>query len=109
MSAFQMKTTCPYDLVIGLDRSDQKADLHFLQMGSDREWTAAVGTSPEALSAWYEQLQRDHPQARIGLVVEQPAGALLSFLEGLPGLTVCDQPGDVAAISGSLRAESGQG
>ena len=83
-----MKNNCPYNLVIGLDRSDQKADLHFLQTDHDREWTATIGTSPEALSAWHEQLQRDHPQARIGLVIEQPAGAILAFLEGLPGLTV---------------------
>lgn len=77
-----------YELVIGLDRSDQKADLHYLDTRNGRQWSATVGTSPEALDAWLAQLLADHPNTAIGLIVEQPAGAILSFLQGRPGLGI---------------------
>jgi hypothetical protein len=31
-----MNSTCPFDLVIGLDRSDRKADLHLIDSASGK-------------------------------------------------------------------------
>ncbi|MBL6765206.1 MAG: IS110 family transposase [Verrucomicrobiae bacterium] len=77
-----------YELVIGLDRSDRKADLHYLDTRDGRQWSATIGTSPEALDAWLAQLRDEHPDTAIGLIVEQPAAAILTFLQGRPGLAI---------------------
>jgi hypothetical protein len=39
-----MNTPHPYDLVIGLDRSDQKADLHFITTGTGQRRSLVIGT-----------------------------------------------------------------
>jgi len=49
---YPMKTTPPFDLVIGLDRSDRKADLHLLHLHSGAEQRQTIPTSPEALQSW---------------------------------------------------------
>ena len=46
-----MPTTHPYDLVIGLDRSDRKADLHLIDTHTGTVQKQTVATSPEALHA----------------------------------------------------------
>jgi transposase len=83
-----MKETCPYDLVIGLDRSDRKADLHFLEPATGQQWSQTVATQPEALHDWLAQLRQQFPQAKVGLCVEQPAGAILPFLEAYAWITL---------------------
>jgi transposase len=76
-----MPTTHPYDLVIGLDRSDRKADLHLIDTRTGNVHKQTVATSPEALHDWLAQLRHDHPQARVALCLEQPAANLILFLE----------------------------
>jgi len=81
-------TTAPYDLVIGLDRSDQKADLCILDTQTGQRRTATLATDPEALWKWLAQLRQHHPQARVGLCLEQPAGHLIPFLEAYEWITL---------------------
>lgn len=83
-----MKATCPYDLVIGLDRSDRKADLHFIDTRSGKRWTQTIETKPEALHDWLAALRRQFPEAKIALCLEQPAVALIAFLEVYHWLTL---------------------
>jgi len=71
----------PYDLVLGLDRSDRKADLHLIDTASGQRHCHLLDTAPEALWEWLLALRQEHPQARVALCLEQPAGHLLSFLE----------------------------
>ena len=44
-----MNPTCPFDLVIGLDRSDRKAELYLIHAASAKTEQQTIGTSPEAL------------------------------------------------------------
>ena len=74
-------TACPYDLVIGLDRSDRKADLCLIDTRTGRRWTLTLDTSPEALWEWLAELRQQYPEARVGLCLEQPAVHLVTFLE----------------------------
>jgi transposase len=70
-----------FDLLIGLDRSDRKADLYLIHPGSGKTQKQTIGTSPEALHDWLAQLRQEHPQAQVGLCLEQPAASLILFLE----------------------------
>jgi transposase len=83
-----MNTIAPYDLVIGLDRSDQKADLCLLDSHTGDRRTSVIATTPEALWEWLRQLRQQHPQARVGLCLEQPAVHLIPFLEAYAWITL---------------------
>ena len=83
-----MQTPPVLDLVIGLDRSDRKADLHLIDTRTALSQRAVLDTSPEALWEWLLQLRQQHPQARVGLCLEQPAGHLISFLEAYDWITL---------------------
>ena len=76
-----MDSSPPYDLIIGLDRSDRKADLHLIETSNGKRRSETVDTSPEALWEWLLQLRQQHPQARVALCLEQPAAHLIAFLE----------------------------
>ncbi len=75
-------------LVIGLDRSDRKADLHFIETASGKQWSQTIETKPEALHDWLAQLRQQYPEAKIGLCVEQPAGAIIAFVEAYAWITI---------------------
>ena len=83
-----MNTSHPYDLVIGLDRSDQKDDLHLITTATGQRHSVVIGTAPEALWEWLRQLRQLHPQARVGLCLEQPAVHLIAFLEAYEWITL---------------------
>jgi transposase len=83
-----MPTTSPYDLVIGLDRSDTKADLCLIDTRTGQRRSAVIDTAPEALWEWLLQLRQQHPQARVGLCLEQPAVHLIPFLEAYQWITL---------------------
>jgi transposase len=83
-----MNTSSPFDLIIGLDRSDLKADLHLINPRTGERQPLTLDTSPEALWEWLLQLRQQHPHARVGLCLEQPAGHLLSFLEAYEWITL---------------------
>ena len=83
-----MNTSSPYDLVIGLDRSDQKADLHLITTATGQRRSVVIDTAPEALWEWLLQLRQQHPQARVGLCLEQPAVHLIAFLEAYEWITL---------------------
>jgi transposase len=76
-----MNTPHPYDLVVGLDRSDRKADLHLIDTRTAQHRSATIDTAPEALWEWLLELRQQHPQARVALCLEQPAVHLIAFLE----------------------------
>ena len=78
----------PYDLIIGLDRSDKKADLCLITTATGQRRSAIIDTAPEALWEWLLQLRQEHPQARVGLCLEQPAVHLIAFLEGYDWITL---------------------
>lgn len=75
------QNSVPFDLVIGLDRADRKVDLHLLEVATGRHSQQQIKTTPEALQQWVLELRQRYPAARIGLCLEQPAPALLVFLE----------------------------
>jgi transposase len=83
-----MNSTHPYDLLIGLDRSDAKADLHLVNTRTGQRGSETVATSPESLWEWLAQLHQEHPQARVAICLEQPAVHLLSFLEAYNWITL---------------------
>jgi transposase len=80
--------THPFDLIIGLDRSDRKADLHYIDTHTGRRWSQCIDTTPEALWEWLLQLRQQYPQARVALCLEQPAVHLIAFLESYEWLTL---------------------
>ncbi|MGH7989971.1 MAG: IS110 family transposase [Limisphaerales bacterium] len=81
-------TPPPYDLVIGLDRSDKKADLCLIITATGQRQNLVIDTAPEALREWLAQLRQQHLQARVGLCLEQPAVHLISFLEAYAWITL---------------------
>jgi transposase len=83
-----MNTSHPYDLVIGLDRSDKKADLHLITTATGQRRSQTIDTAPEALWEWLRALRQQHPQARVGLCLEQPAVHLIAFLEAYEWVTL---------------------
>ena len=83
-----MNPMYPFDLVIGLDRSDRKADLYLIDPTSGQRRKQTISTSPEGLHEWLLQLRQEHPQARVGLCLEQPAASLILFLEAYPWITL---------------------
>jgi transposase len=83
-----MNTPHPYDLVIGLDRSDKKADLHLIDTHTGQRRSQTIDTAPEALWEWLLELRQQHPQARVALCLEQPAVHLVAFLEAYEWITL---------------------
>ena len=83
-----MNTPHPYDLIIGLDRSDKKADLCLITTATGRRRSEIIDTAPEALWEWLLQLRQEHPQTRVGLCLEQPAVHLIAFLEAYEWITL---------------------
>jgi len=83
-----MDSSPPYDLIVGLDRSDRKADLHLIQTATGQRRSQTIDTSPEALWEWLLQLRQQHPQARLALCLEQPAAHLIAFLEAYDWITL---------------------
>jgi len=78
----------PYDLVIGLDRSDKKADLRLIDTRTGQRRSQTIATAPEALWEWLLELRQQYPQARVGLCLEQPAVHLIAFLEAYAWITL---------------------
>lgn len=84
-----MNTTAKtYDLVIGLDRSDRKIDLHFIDTATAKSRSEALDSSPEKLRQWLLELRQQHPKAAVAICLEQPAGHLIPFLETYSWITL---------------------
>jgi transposase len=83
-----MNSNHPFDLVIGLDRSDRKADLTLINTATGSISKQTIATSPESLHHWLAQLRQQHPNARIALCLEQPAANLILFLESYSWITL---------------------
>jgi transposase len=83
-----MNTNHPFDLVIGLDRSDRKADLTLIHTATGQVAKQTIATSPESLHDWLAQLRQQHPNARIAICLEQPAANLILFLETYSWITL---------------------
>ncbi len=78
----------PYGLVIGLDRGDKKADLCLLETAIGQRRAVIIDTAPEALWEWLAEVRQQHPQARVGVCLEQPAVHLIPFLEAYDWITL---------------------
>ena len=83
-----LNTAHPFDLIIGLDRSDRKADLYLIDPRSGKTGHQTISTSPEALHDWLAQLRQENPQGRVAVCLEQPAASLILFLETYPWITL---------------------
>ena len=83
-----MQTAPPFDLVIGLDRSDRTADLWVIDTRTDTHTHQTLATAPEALRRWAEALHAAQPPARVALCLEQPALNLIACLETYRWLTL---------------------
>lgn len=83
-----MNTTHPFDLVIGLDRSDRKADLYYIHALSGKTEKHTINTAPEALHNWLFQLRQQMPHAKVAVCLEQPAVNLILFLETYSWITI---------------------
>jgi transposase len=83
-----MNTTPPFDLIIGLDRSDRQADLYLIDPLSGKTQSQIIATAPEALHDWLAQLRQQHPQGRVAVCLEQPAASVILFLETYSWLTL---------------------
>lgn len=83
-----MPTSHPFDVVIGLDRSDRKADLYSIITASGDTCPQTIATAPEALHDWLLQLRQQYPQARVAICLEQPAASLMLFLESYAWITL---------------------
>jgi hypothetical protein len=84
-----MKTQAPpFDLVIGLDRSDRKVDVHLLDLSSGQEQSATVATDPNALQVWATELRQRFPKHRVALLFEQPANNLIAFFSRFDWITL---------------------
>ena len=77
-----------YDLIIGLDRSDRKADLHFIDTATGQSRFETLDSSPEKLRQWFLDLRQLHPKASVAICLEQPAGHLVPFLETYNWITL---------------------
>ncbi|HTG42924.1 MAG TPA: IS110 family transposase [Verrucomicrobiae bacterium] len=83
-----MNTAHPYDLIIGLDRSDKKADLYLIDPHTGPTGRQVIDTSPEALHDWLAQLREQHPEAKVAICLEQPAASVILFLETYSWITL---------------------
>ena len=83
-----MNTNCLFDLVIGLDRSDRKADLFLIDIRTGQKKKLTLDTAPEALHDWLAKLRQEHPQSKIAVCLEQPATNLILFLETYSWITL---------------------
>ncbi len=81
-------TAAPYDLILGLDRADKKADLCLLETATGQRRAVVMDTAPEALWEWLAESRQQHPQARVGVCLEQPAVQLIPFLEAYAWITL---------------------
>jgi hypothetical protein len=55
-----MHTSPPYDLVIGLDRSDKKADLCLIDTHTGQRRAIILDTAPEILWEWLLELRQQY-------------------------------------------------
>jgi hypothetical protein len=78
----------PFHLLIGLDRSDAKADLYYIDTRSGRRWSQTLDTTPEQFHDSLAQLRQDDPKAQVALCVEQPAINVLLLLETYTWVTL---------------------
>ena len=83
-----MNTTSRYDLIIGLDRSDRKADLYLIEPRTGQRRSQTVNTSPESLRDYLLELRQQYPQAKAALCLEEPAAHLVPFLETYAWITL---------------------
>jgi transposase len=83
-----MDSPHPFDLIIGLDRSDKKADLYFIDTRTAQRRKQSLDTAPEALHQWLAQLRQQHPQGKLAICLEQPATSLILFLENYSWITL---------------------
>ena len=78
----------PHDPIIGLDRSDDKANLFYIDTRCGRRWSQILDTAPEQLHDWLAKLRHDHPKAHVAVCLEQPAINVILFIEDYAWITL---------------------
>lgn len=76
-----MDSSPEFDLIIGLDRSDQKIDVHLIDRHTRKNEKQTLSSRPESLQQWVCGLRQQYPQGQIAICLEQPAANLIAFLE----------------------------
>ena len=60
-----MNSSHPYNLIVGLDRSDAKSDLCLIDPQSRKILSQySISTAPESLESWVHQLRQEHPDGQ---------------------------------------------
>src|SRR4249920_3113059 len=77
-----------FDLILGLDRSDTKADLCLIQTATGQISSETLSTSTESLRTWLLDVRQRFPNATVAICLEQPAGHLIPFLETYNWITL---------------------
>src|SRR5207344_1565566 len=77
-----------FDLILGLDRSDTKADLCLIQTATGQISSETLSTSTESLRTWLLDVRQRFPNATVAICLEQPAGHLIPFLETYSWITL---------------------
>jgi len=78
----------PFDIVIGLDRSDRKVDLHRIDLSTGLEETQSLRSEPETLQDWVTDLRERFPHRQVAVVFEQPANNIMAFLSVYDWITL---------------------
>jgi transposase len=76
-----MTTAHPYEVVIGVDRSDKKIDVHLIDTCSGEARRTKIASTPQALRGWLLEVRQAHPEGSVALCLEQPASNLIVFFE----------------------------
>lgn len=78
-----METTnqqTPYQLYIGIDRSDATLDISIMQPTGESIQRCKISTKPDALLTWVQSLRTANPDGQIAICIEQPCANIASFL-----------------------------
>jgi transposase len=80
LTAPPLESPSPYALFIAIDWADKGHDVCVLNPNTQQRTHRELEQSPSALQAWLQDIQRQHPDQRIAVALEQKTGALINFL-----------------------------
>jgi len=69
-----------YQLFVGIDRSDTKLDIAYMDPQGNTTHLTKISTRPEGLLEWVQALRGANPDGQIAICIEQPCANIASFL-----------------------------
>ena len=81
-------STHPFDLVIGLDRSDRKPISSSSTRARARRRAQTIAPRPKRCTTGSANCASNIPSARVAICLEQPAASLILFLETYDWITL---------------------